>query len=96
MNFEGAVIKEKGVTFGIVIVKSHVLNSPWERTDAAQFGVSAFGRMPIVLMSQDRRGVPTYWGRRDIVAFRGVATRTRRARNGAREQLRRFPAIDWW
>jgi len=27
MQFEGAVIKEQGVTFAIVIVKPHVLNS---------------------------------------------------------------------
>jgi len=28
-----------------------------------------FPGLPIILMAQDGRGVPTYWGRKDIVAF---------------------------
>ena len=34
MQFEGAIIKEQGVTFAIVVVKPHVLNSPTEREEA--------------------------------------------------------------
>ena len=30
MKFQGALVKEQGVTFGIIIVKLHVLNSPSE------------------------------------------------------------------
>jgi hypothetical protein len=33
------------------------------------FGVRAFGAMPIVLMAQDSKGTPTYFGRPDIVSF---------------------------
>jgi hypothetical protein len=69
VHFEGAKITEQSVTFGIVIVKSHVLNSPAEQTNARLLGARAFGRIPIVLMAQDGRGVPTFQGRRDIVAF---------------------------
>jgi hypothetical protein len=69
MNFEGAVVKEQGVTFGIVIVRPSVLSSSADRNDMVGFGLRAFGPMPIVLMAQDGRGVPTYWGRPDIVKF---------------------------
>jgi len=69
MRFQGSVIKEQGVTFGIVVVKPHILNLPNERNDMQTFGRRAFGMMPIVLMAQDSRGTPTYYGRRDIVDF---------------------------
>ena len=31
MQFQGAVITEQGVTFGILIVQQHVLNDPTRR-----------------------------------------------------------------
>lgn len=69
MIFQGAVVKEQGVTFGIIIVKPHVLQNENDKAQMQQFGCSAFGRMPIVLMAQDFRGIPTYYGRKDIVNF---------------------------
>jgi len=69
MKFQGALIKEQGVTFGIVIVKPHVLNSSSEADSMRGFGVRAFGPVPIILMAQNARGIPTYLGRRDIVNF---------------------------
>ena len=69
MEFQGAVIEEQRQTFGIVIVKQSVLNSPSDRDEMVNFGVRAFGAMPIVLMAQDSRGTPTYFGRDDIVRF---------------------------
>lgn len=69
MRFQGAVVCEQGVTFGIVVVKPSVLNTPSSREAMQEFGVEAFGFMPIVLMAQNIRGVPTYWGRKDIVNF---------------------------
>lgn len=69
MTFEGAVVTEQNVTFGILIVKSYVLNNPVERENSMDFGIRAFGRMPIILMTQDSSGTPTYFGRKDIVAF---------------------------
>ena len=69
MRFQGAVIEERGVTFGLLIVKRHVLNSAAER-DAVQVQASRlFGGIPTVLMAQDHQGVPEYYGRRDIVNF---------------------------
>ncbi len=69
MQFEGAMITEQGVTFGIVIVKPNVLNNPQEQAGARALGTQAFGPVPIVLMAQDGRGVPTFQGRLDIVQF---------------------------
>lgn len=70
MHFEGAVIKEQGVTFAVVIVKSHVLN---DHSKADEMILSLqrqlFPGIPVVLMAQDARGVPSYYGRRDISNF---------------------------
>ena len=68
-QFEGAKITEQGVTFGIVIVQPHVLHSSQEQIGARALGTQAFGSIPIILMAQDSRGVPTYQGRPDIVRF---------------------------
>jgi hypothetical protein len=69
MQFEGAKVTEQGVTFGIVIVKPSVLSDSREQMRARALGTQAFGPVPIVLMAQDGRGVPTYHGRPDIVRF---------------------------
>jgi hypothetical protein len=70
MQIEGALVKEQGQTFAIVPVKSsastgvdHAL-----RQVAASFA-PVFPGVPIILMWQDSRGLPTYWGRPDIVGF---------------------------
>lgn len=69
MQFEGAVIKEQGVTFGIVIVKSHILNDPTRREAAMSQASQLFGGIPTILMAQDHAGTPRYFGRSDIVRF---------------------------
>lgn len=69
MQFEGSVIREQGVTFAIVIVKKHILDSTLEANRTARAFAPAFGPMPIILMAQDSRGIPTWYGRRDIVNF---------------------------
>lgn len=69
MSFDAALVREQGVTFAVVAVKNHVVASASSRSEAAStFGLS-FPGVPIVLMAQDGRGRPTYWGRRDIVRF---------------------------
>jgi hypothetical protein len=68
MQLEGALIREQGVEFAIVIVKKFVLdNSSRAGSMASQLHLH-FGR-PVVLMAQDSRGIPTYVGRRDLVRF---------------------------
>jgi hypothetical protein len=69
MQFEGSVVKEQGVTFGIVVVKSYVLSNEGDKRQMTNLGIRAFGMMPIILMAQDSRGIPTYFGRKDIVGF---------------------------
>jgi len=70
MKFQGALLKEQGVTFAIVIVKSHILNNHSEANRLiANFKQSVFGGVPVVLMAQNTRGIPTYYGRRDIANF---------------------------
>ena len=69
MKFQGALIKEQGVVFGIVIVNSRVLQNNNASNAVRQFGYKVFGRVPIILMSQNSRGIPTYLGRKDIVQY---------------------------
>ena len=69
VKVQGAVIKEQGVTFAIVVVKRNILNSQTQRQQAARTFQSLFPSMPIVLMAQNSRGTPSYWGRKDIVNF---------------------------
>lgn len=69
MQLEGAVIKEQGQTFAVVVVKRHVTDSGHAANDAIASFSRCFPGMPIVLMSQDSRGTPTYFGRRDIANY---------------------------
>ncbi len=68
MSFDGALIKEQGVTFAIAVVKPHVLTSPEKESIRLDF-MRYFGNIPIILMAQNQKGIPTYDGRKDIVRF---------------------------
>lgn len=69
MTFEGAVIREQGVTFGIVVVKGSALNDPTRRDRLVAHSSRVFGGIPTVLMAQQANGRARYYGRRDIVRF---------------------------
>lgn len=69
MKFQGAVIKEQGVTFAVVIVKKSVLDNRSEAARLIHTFQPLFPGLPVVLMAQDLRGVPSYYGRRDIAKF---------------------------
>lgn len=69
MQFQGAVIKEQGQTFAVVVVKSHVVQNRLAASDAIRAFAPTFGGMPVVLMAQDSWGRPTYFGRPDIARF---------------------------
>ena len=69
MTFDGAVIREQGVTFALVVVKSHVVQNRSEAAEAISAFQPHFPGMPVVLVGQDSRGVPTYFGRPDIARF---------------------------
>jgi len=53
MRLQGAVIKEQGVTFAVVIVKQHVLDNPNEATQMIAAMRLVFPGLPVILMSQD-------------------------------------------
>jgi len=69
MRFKGALVREQGVTFAVVAVKRHVLDSRQQANQTIRSISPAFGRVPIVLMGQDSRGTASYYGRDDIVRF---------------------------
>ena len=69
MKVQGAVVKEQGVTFAVVVVKRHAIGNQASARQAAASIAPLFPGLPLVLMSQDSRGVPTYLGRQDIVNF---------------------------
>lgn len=69
MSIDAALVKEQGVHFAVVVVQSHVLNNPSQRSEAQQGFQALFPGYNIILMAQTSRGVPTYYGRPDIVRF---------------------------
>jgi hypothetical protein len=69
MTFQGALIREQGVTFDLVIVKKHVIDNSSEASRAIAAFQPVFPGLPVVLMAQNYRGTPTYYGRQDIARF---------------------------
>jgi hypothetical protein len=69
VRIQGAVIREQGVTFAVVIVKRHVLDARSRAAEAIASFSPLFDGVPTVLMAQDHRGTPTYYGRPDLVRF---------------------------
>lgn len=70
LEFQGSIIREQGVTFAIVVVKRHVIDNRNEANEMIQaIGMQVFRGLPVILMAQDSRGIPTYYGRDDIVRF---------------------------
>jgi hypothetical protein len=69
MNFDGALIREQGVEFAVIIVKKYVIDNRLEANKTIQMFQSIFTGIPIILMAQDFRGIPSYYGRDDIVKF---------------------------
>jgi len=67
-KWQGAIIKEQGVTFAVMMVKSHVLQSASEREEVASVLTARLG-MPVVLASPLGHGRVNYWGRRDLSNF---------------------------
>jgi hypothetical protein len=83
VNFDGALVTEQGVTFGVLAVKPHVLRDTERAAEMRKLGTRAWGRVPIVLMAQDVTRRPTYQGRHDLVQFL------------ARIDMRRVPFRRW-
>lgn len=69
MRFQGAVIREQGLTFAVVVVKKQVIDFRNQADQALGAFQGAFPGMPVVLMAQDSRGRATYYGRQDISKY---------------------------
>ncbi|MFY9309627.1 MAG: hypothetical protein WAQ28_11325 [Bacteroidia bacterium] len=67
MQFDGAVIKERGVNFAIVVVNPSTLDYSTHREETREAFSRHFPGIPVVLMAQNSQGIPTYSGRTDIV-----------------------------
>ncbi len=68
MTFQAAIIKEQGVIFTVVVVKSHVI-APGSARNNMVAAMSNYFRTSVVLMAQDHRGRASFWGRPDLVRF---------------------------
>jgi hypothetical protein len=69
MKFQGALIKEQGVTFAVVIVKENVIHNRVQSDQIVKSFQPIFPGIPVVLMAQNHGGIPSYYGRQDIVRF---------------------------
>jgi hypothetical protein len=69
MRFQGAVIREQGQTFAVVVVQRHLIDNQSSAADAIAGFRPVFPGLPVVLMAQDSSGRPTYYGRQDISRF---------------------------
>lgn len=72
MDLDGAIIKEQGVVFAIVVVKPHAMATrerAAETRAVLQAQIADFSGIPLILASQDSDGVFSYQGRPDIVDF---------------------------
>jgi hypothetical protein len=69
MRGQAALVREQGVNFAVVVVKRHTVSNRAKSDAMIQTLSPHFDGVPIVLMEQDSKGVPTYYGRPDIVKF---------------------------
>jgi hypothetical protein len=68
MSLTAAHVREQGVEFTVVLVTQNAAQPAHRRQTLAEFRAFFPGRV-VVLCSQDSRGVPSYFGRADIVEF---------------------------
>ncbi len=68
MEITAAIVKEQGVRFVVALVKQQAMQ-PANREATRQSISPLFPGELIVLCAQDSRGVPSYFGRPDIVKF---------------------------
>ncbi len=71
MQVNAAIITEQGITFAIVLVKPHVVQSSVSARELreALSTIDKFAGLPIVLAAQDAWGTFTYQGRPDVARF---------------------------
>ena len=69
MKIIGSIVEEQGITFAIVLVKDWATQTQVESDKAREAFQLYFPGMPLILASQDSKGLFSYQGRKDIVGF---------------------------
>lgn len=69
IKIQGAIVKEQGVKFAIVVVKKHIVDCKNEADKTIRSFSRFFPGMNIMLAAQDYSGCFTYYGRPDISKF---------------------------
>lgn len=69
MKVQGAAISMSGKRFAIVVVGPQITQNSGEADMAIESMQPAFGGVPVVLMSQNEQGSPTYYGDQDLVSL---------------------------
>jgi hypothetical protein len=67
MKVQGAAVSLGGKNFVVVLVGMEVVQSPGEADMAIDAMRPSFGGVPVVLMAQNEKGSPTYYGDEDLV-----------------------------
>ncbi|KUO75295.1 MAG: hypothetical protein APF81_17570 [Desulfosporosinus sp. BRH_c37] len=68
-QIEGAIVKDQGITFAIVIVKDETIQNTSKSKEAMDAYRHIFPDMPIILLGRDSQGKSTYCGPKDMVNF---------------------------
>lgn len=62
MNFfDGALVEHQGAKFGVIAVAQGVPQNPTQVSVWHNLALQSWGPIPLALMTQDARGVPTYY-----------------------------------
>lgn len=67
MKLQGAIVKQKSVTFAVVKVDKDVLDVAGRARDIIPRLQPVFPQMSVVLVAHDSEGTPKFYGRPDIV-----------------------------
>jgi hypothetical protein len=67
MKVQGAAVSLGGRNFVVVHVGMELVGSPGEADMAIDTMRPSFGGVPVVLMGQNEKGSPTYYGDEDLV-----------------------------
>ena len=69
MKVQGAAISLAGQNFVVVLVGMDLVRNPGEADMAIDSMQPAFGGVPVILMAQNDKASPTYYGDQAIVAL---------------------------
>jgi hypothetical protein len=69
MKMHVAQVREEGLEFAVVVVQPSLMSGTTRERDGAVEALSAEFGVPAVLMIRNSRGVPTFYGRPDLVEW---------------------------